>query len=90
MEQREKMKKAIILFSGGKDSLLTSIRYLDKGYKVKLITYENSCGIDIKYPLENLKDDWDLKNELLMRGIIPKTIEPQCLLGCTLNKNDMN
>lgn len=199
------MKEAIVLFSGGKDSLLSTVRYLDDGYKVYLITYENSCGIrinnalntakrlikkygtnkvillgvkdispifrimiypfynykiseiynnfgnisisqfnclacrtsmyvasiilskqhnikevvdgarncqifaieqkemldeyrklfhkygiDIKYPLENLEDDWNLKNELLMRGIIPKTIEPQCLLGCPLSKNDVD
>lgn len=199
------MKEAIVLFSGGKDSLLATVRYLDAGYKVYLIIYENSCGIginnakntstrlirkygndkvvllgvkdispifrtmiypfynyeineiyhnfgnisisqfnclacrtsmyvnsiilckqynvkevvdgarscqifaieqkemleeyrklfhkygiDIQYPLENLEDDWKLKNELLMRGMVPKTIEPQCLLGCPLSKEDIN
>lgn len=199
------MKEAIVLFSGGKDSLLATARYLDTGGKVYLVTYKNSCeigidnvnntskrlidkygndkvialgtkdispifrtmiypfynykineiyndfgnisisqfnclacrtsmyvnsiilskqynikevidgarscqlfaieqkemldeyrklfhkyGINIKYPLENLDDDWDLKNELLMRGIIPKTLEPQCLLGCPLRKNDID
>lgn len=42
------MKEALILFSGGKDSLLSTIKYLDYGYKVYLVTYDNSCGIGIK------------------------------------------
>lgn len=199
------MKEALILFSGGKDSLLATIRYLDDGYKVYLITYDNSCGLGMKnvkstikrlikkygndridfigtkdisaifrnfiepfynykldyiidefgvvtisqfnclacrmamyvasiiicrqknisivvdgaricqlfaieqeemlnkftslfdkyklkidYPVKNIDNDWELKNELLIRGIIPKTIEPQCLLGCPLNKDNIN
>lgn len=195
------MKEAMILFSGGKDSLLSTLRYLDYGYKVYLVTYDNSCGIGMKnvrstvnrlikkygndrieflgvknisaifrnfivpiynyefdyiikkfgtisisqfnclacrmamyvasiiickqrnisvvvdgarisqlfaieqekmlnkfiaffekynltidYPVKNINSDWDLKNELLIRGIIPKTIEPQCLLGCPISK----
>ena len=39
------MKEALVLFSGGKDSLLSTIKYLDNDYKVYLITYDNSCGI---------------------------------------------
>lgn len=199
------MKEALILFSGGKDSLLSTIKYLDYGYKVYLVTYDNSCGIGIKnvkstvnrlikkygndriefigtkdisaifrnfivpfynykfdyvikkfgiisisqfnclacrmamyvasiiickqknisvvvdgarisqlfvieqevmlnkfitffkkynltmdYPVKNIDSDWDLKNELLIRGIIPKTIEPQCLLGCPISKDNIN
>lgn len=195
------MKEVLVLFSGGKDSLLSTIKYLDNGYKVYLITYSNSLdlgfknikitvnklikkyghekvifvgnknispifrnfiypfynyefndilkkygnitisqfnclacrlsmyvasiiickqkninevidgarncqlfvieqekmlneftsffkeyNLDIIYPLRYMEDDWDLKNELLIRGFIPKTIEPQCLLGCPLNK----
>ena len=199
------MKSALILFSGGKDSLLSTIKYLDYGYKVYLVTYDNSCGIGMKnvkstvkrlikkygndriefigikdisaifrnfivpfynykfnyitaefgvitisqfnclacrmamyvasiiickqknihvvvdgarisqlfvieqekmlnkfieffkkhnltidYPVKNIDSDWDLKNELLIRGIIPKTIEPQCLLGCPVSKDNIN
>lgn len=199
------MKKVLVLFSGGKDSLLATVRYLDSGYQVYLITYENSCCIggnnvfnttnrlikkygkdkvrvlgnknitaifrnfiypfynykanyvcekfgpisisqfnclacrlamyvssiiisrqlkiklvidgaricqlfvieqekllacfqslflyydlNIEYPLKDLNDDWELKNELLIRGIIPKTVEPQCLLGCPLCKEDID
>ncbi len=40
-----------------------------------------SYNLNIEFPLKDLNCDWDLKNELLMRGILPKTIEPQCLLG---------
>lgn len=199
------MKEALVLFSGGKDSLLSTIRYLDNNYKVYLITYDNSCGIGMKnvkstvnrlikkygndriefigikdisaifrnfivpfynykfdfivnnfgsisisqfnclacrmamyvasiiickqknisivvdgarisqlfvieqekmlnkfieffkkhnltidYPVKNIDSDWNLKNELLIRGIIPKTIEPQCLLGCPISKDNIN
>lgn len=199
------MKEALVLFSGGKDSLLSTIRYLDNNYKIYLITYDNLCGIGMKnvkstinrlikkygndriefigikdisaifrnfivpfynykfdyitdefgvitisqfnclacrmamyvasiiickqknisivvdgarisqlfvieqekmlnkfseffrkynlkidYPVKNIDNDWDLKNELLIRGIIPKTIESQCLLGCPINKDNIN
>ncbi len=199
------MKEALVLFSGGKDSLLSTIRYLDNNYKVYLITYDNSRGIGMKnvkstvnrlikkygndriefigikdisaifrnfivpfynykfdyiienfgtisisqfnclacrmamyvasiiickqknisivvdgarisqlfvieqekmlnkfieffkkhnltidYPVKNIDSDWNLKNELLIRGIIPKTIEPQCLLGCPISKDNIN
>lgn len=196
--------KALVLFSGGKDSLLVTLRLLDKGYKVYLVTYENGCGLKAKnvhntikrlkerheknivtlgvknisgifrefiYPYYNLKtdyikenygnitisqfnclacrismyiasiilckkynikevfdgarssqlfaieqenmlekfkqlfekynlniifplekedNDWKIKNELLLRGIVPKTIEPQCLLGVPLKKEDID
>ena len=35
-------------------------------------------------PVVGLTSDWDRKNELLMRGFIPKTLEPQCLIGVPL------
>lgn len=199
------IKSALILFSGGKDSLLSTIRYLDSGYNVYLVTFDNSCGIGMRnikstvnrlikkygndkvifignkkispifrnfivpfynykfdyivkefgsisisqfnclacrmamyvasiiickhknikvvvdgarisqlfvieqekmlnkfteffkennlildYPVKNIDSDWDLKNELLIRGFIPKTIEPQCLLGCPISKDDVD
>ena len=201
----ENDKKALVLFSGGKDSLVVTLRLLDSNYKVYLATYENGCGlksenvnntierlikkygaeeienvgmknisglfrefiypfynytssyikenygdltisqfnclacrlsmyiasiilchqkhiryvfdgarrsqlfaieqremlnkfeelfkendISINYPLENEEDDWRLKNELLLRGIVPKTIEPKCLLGVPTSNKDEN
>ena len=41
-------------------------------------------GINTLYPVCDYQDDYELKNELLMRGIVPKVYEPQCLLGMPL------
>ena len=38
-------------------------------------------------PVKNLKDDFQEKNEFLIRGIIPKVNESQCLIGIPLNSN---
>lgn len=46
-----------------------------------------SYGIDLLLPVKNLKDDFQEKNEFLIRGIIPKVSESQCLLGMPLNSN---
>ena len=39
------MKEVLQLFSGGKDSFLSSCRLIEEGYKVNLIFYENGCGL---------------------------------------------
>lgn len=41
-------------------------------------------GIRLLLPVIELSSDWERKNELLIRGFIPKTLEPQCLLGVPL------
>lgn len=46
-----------------------------------------SYGIDLLLPVKNLKDDFQEKNEFLIRGIIPKVSESQCLLGMPLNSD---
>lgn len=199
------MKQALILFSGGKDSFLATLLMIEKGYKVNLVTYENSCGLmtknslhgakrilkkygdekvniigiqkieaifreflypyynlttseilkeygevpisqfnclscrvamyvmsiilckkynintvvdgarksqlfaieqpevlskfkdlfnsyglDILFPLEDIEDNYEIKNELLIRGFVPKTLESQCLLGMPLKDTDIN
>ncbi len=199
------MKEALVLFSGGKDSFLSTLLMIEKGYKVNLVTYENGCGLkssnalhegkriqkkygvekvknlgihrtdaiwreflypyynikpseilklygevpisqfnclscrlamyvmsiiiciknnidtvvdgartsqmfaieqnellerfekffnkynmQILYPLKELKDDFELKNQLLIRGFVPKTLEPQCLLGIPLKENEID
>lgn len=198
------MNKVLVLFSGGKDSFYLTLLMLEKGYNVKLVTYENGCGlksenaiktakriqkkygndkveilevqrieaiwreflklfynknmseilkeygeitisqcnclscrlsmyvmsiilskkmdiklvvdgarknqlfaieqelllerfksffnkynIEISYPLKDLKNDFELKNQLLIRGFVPKTLEPQCLLGMPLSNRDI-
>lgn len=194
------MNKVLVLFSGGKDSFYLTLLMLERGYNVKLVTYENGCGlksenaistakriqrkygndrveileiqrieaiwreflylfynkktseilkeygettisqfnclscrlsmyvmsiilskkmniylvvdgarksqlfvieqdillerfknffkqydISIEYPLKDFKDDFELKNQLLIRGFVPKTIEPQCLFGMPIS-----
>lgn len=39
------MKECLVLFSGGKDSLLSTILLIEQGYKVKLVHYDNMCTI---------------------------------------------
>lgn len=39
------MKECLVLFSGGKDSLLSTILLIEQGYKVKLAHYDNMCTI---------------------------------------------
>lgn len=39
------MKECLVLFSGGKDSLLSAILLIEQGYKVKLVHYDNMCTI---------------------------------------------
>lgn len=199
------MKKALVLFSGGKDSFLSACKLIEEGLEVFLVTYENSCGlgasnvthgaeriiskygkekvhfleayntisvwrefflpfmnmtpsqilkeygeisysqfncltcrssmyihsiaicktlditnicegarysqkfaietkpllsrykevlklfnIDLLLPVVDIDSDWQLKNELLLRGFIPKTLESQCLLGIPLSKNGIS
>lgn len=43
-------------------------------------------GIELMLPVYELKDDWERKLELADRGYIPKTLEPQCWIGCPLGQ----
>lgn len=49
-------------------------------YKKLLSKYE----IELLLPVQYIASDWTVKNELLLRGIVPKTLEPQCLIGVPL------
>lgn len=50
----------------------------------------NKFNLEIKFPLKDFEDDFELKNELLIRGFVPKTIEPQCLLGIPVSNNGID
>lgn len=49
-------------------------------YEKLLSKYE----IELLLPVQYIDSDWTVKNELLLRGIVPKTLEPQCLIGVPL------
>lgn len=75
------------VFDGARISQLFAIEQKEMLNKFEKLFTENN--ISINFPLENEMDDWKLKNELLLRGIVPKTLEPQCLLGVPiLDKNE--
>lgn len=41
------MKETLILFSGGKDSFLSALIAIEKGYRVNLITFDNGCELNV-------------------------------------------
>lgn len=47
-------------------------------------SFFRECGLELSFPVSDLESDWRLKNLLLARGFVPKTIEPQCLIGVPL------
>ena len=49
------MKEVLVLFSGGKDSFLSTLLMLEKGYKVNIVTYENGCGLKASNALHGAK-----------------------------------
>ena len=58
------------LFAIEQDSFLDKFSELFKKY-----------DIEILFPIKDIDDDFELKNQILIRGFVPKTYEPQCLLG---------
>jgi len=65
------------LFSIEQDMMLNLFKELFLEYNIELLL-----------PLKDLKDDFEEKNELLIRGIIPKVNESQCLIGMPLNNSE--
>lgn len=49
------MKDVLILFSGGKDSFLSTLIMLNKGYRVNLVTFDNSQELNSKNVLIGAK-----------------------------------
>ena len=56
---------------------------------IRFCEFFKQYNIDILFQVKDLKDDFELKNALLIRGVIPKTYEPQCLLGMPMKKADL-
>ena len=65
------------LFAIEQDEMLNLFKDLFKEYKINLLL-----------PVKNLEDDFEEKNEFLIRGIIPKVNESQCLIGMPLSTGD--
>lgn len=65
------------LFAIEQDDMLNLFKELFKEY-----------NIDLLLPVKNLENDYEEKNEFLVRGIIPKVNETQCLIGMPLYTND--
>ena len=55
--------------------------------RYKMLAEKN--GISLILPVYHLASDWDRKLELADRGYVPKTLEPQCWIGCPL-KTDLS
>lgn len=58
------MKKCLVLFSGGKDSLLSTIYLIEQGYKVYLVHYDNGQTIgteNIKIGVERLAKKYGME-----------------------------
>lgn len=65
------------LFAIEQDEMLNLFKDLFKEYKINLLL-----------PVKNLEDNFEEKNEFLIRGIIPKVNESQCLIGMPLSTGD--
>jgi hypothetical protein len=46
----------------------------------------NDYELELLLPVLDMNSDWKRKNELLIHGFVPKTLEPQCLLGVPLKE----
>ena len=67
------------LFTIEQDKMLELFSKLFKKYNINLLL-----------PVKDLKDDFQEKNEFLVRGFIPKVSESQCLIGVPLKSNDID
>lgn len=50
----------------------------------------NKYNIKLLLPVKDIKDDFELKNEFLIRGLIPKVSESQCLIGMPLDSKQVD
>ncbi len=83
-----KQKNIKLVVDGARKSQLFAIEQEKLLEKFKKFFKAN--GLELDFPIKNLENDFELKNELLIRGFVPKTIEPQCLLGLPLKKEQID
>ena len=76
------------MVDGARKSQLFAIEQEKLLEKFKKFFKANDLELD--FPIKNLANDFELKNELLIRGFVPKTLEPQCLLGLPLKKEQID
>ena len=50
----------------------------------KFRDFFSEFSIEMLLPVWDLDSNWEMKNLLLLRGFVPKTLEPQCLIGVSL------
>lgn len=67
----------------------------DQGFVIELPIMINKFreflseySIKLLLPVLELDSDWKRKNLLLLKGFVPKTLEPQCLIGAPLPKRE--
>jgi len=63
----------------------------DQGFVIELPNmikkfrdFFSEFSIEMLLPVWDLDSDWERKNLLLLRGFVPKALEPQCLIGVGL------
>ena len=69
---------------GARPSQLFAVEQLALINKIR-DTLEIMFGISILTPVSDISSNWDRKNELLIRGFFPKTMEQQCLIGVPID-----
>lgn len=79
-----KTHKIRYLAEGARESQKFFVELPEMVERYRELTSKN--GIDLLLPVYDLVSDWDRKLELADRGFIPKTLEPQCWIGCPLGE----
>ncbi len=52
----------------------------------KFKDFLRNYSLELLTPVYDLESKWELKNSILQRGFVPKTLDPMCLLGVPLDK----
>ena len=76
------------VIDGARKSQLFAIEQPKMIQKFKQLFQENN--LNIEYPLLYKDNDFQIKNEILARGFIPKMNEAQCLLGMPIAKDGVS